>query len=280
MANSWLRLWHDMPTDPKFGTVARVSGEHITLVLSVYLHLLVDASRNVTRGHVTVTDEDLATALNVTDEQIAKVRAAMEGRLVANGVLLGWDKRQVKREDAGDEETGAKSQAQRKAEQRAREKAARELAESEAMAQGVTPSHAKSRKVTLDKDKDKEEVDKSTSVRPRKKCPSGFVVPADVVEVVATECPLVDIDQQTAIFRDHTFKTARSDWVATWRNWMRTKQERLVEAGHKPGAPKESFAERDERIAAERYREATGQTARTERPMGEVIDITPMRISK
>lgn len=155
MANQWLRLWHDMPTDPKFGTVARVSGEHITLVLSVYLHLMVDASRqchdmsrNVTRGNVTVTAEDLATALNVTDEQIGKVLSAMEGRLIHDGVLTGWDKRQVKREDSGDEETGAKSSAQRKKEQREREK----QAELDAINSGVNGDcHDASRNVTLDK---------------------------------------------------------------------------------------------------------------------------------
>lgn len=153
MANSWLRLWHDMPTDPKFGTVARVSGEHIALVLSVYLHLMVDASRNVTRGHVTVTSEDLATALNVTDEQIENILAAMSGRLIADGVLSGWDKRQVKREDSGDEETGAKSAAQRKKEQREREKQAEiDAANSTAEKQ----CHDLSHNVTLDKDKDKD----------------------------------------------------------------------------------------------------------------------------
>ena len=153
MANQWLRLWHDMPTDPKFGTVARVSGEHITLVLSVYLHLLTDASRNVTRGHVTVTAEDLATALNVTDEQIERVLTAMQGRLIESNYLSGWEKRQPKREDSGDEETGAKSAAQRKKEQREREKAAREA---NAIHGTDTKCHAMSRNVTLDKDKDKD----------------------------------------------------------------------------------------------------------------------------
>jgi hypothetical protein len=153
MANQWLRLWHDMPTDPKFGTVARVSGEHITVVLSVYMHMLVDASRNVTRGHVTVTAEDLATALNVTDEQIEKILAAMNGRLIVDGVLSGWDKRQVKREDSGDEETGAKSSAQRKKEQREREKQA-EIDAANLVAE--KQCHDLSRNVTLDKDKDKE----------------------------------------------------------------------------------------------------------------------------
>lgn len=148
MANQWLRLWHDMPTDPKFVTVARLSGEHITAVLSVYMHLLVDASRNVTRGNVTVTTEDLASALNVTDEQIDKILKTMEGRLIVDGVLSGWDKRQVKREDSGDEDTGAKSAAQRKKEQRDREKQALDAASKN---DDPEQCHDESRNVTLDK---------------------------------------------------------------------------------------------------------------------------------
>ncbi len=59
MANAWLRLWHDMPNDPKWRTIARVSGQPIATVMAVYIHLLVSASRNVTRGHIGVTTEDL-----------------------------------------------------------------------------------------------------------------------------------------------------------------------------------------------------------------------------
>lgn len=122
MSNQWLRLWHDMPTDPKWRTIARVSGQSIALVQAVYLHLLVDASRNVTRGHATVTAEDLASALDVTDEQIESVMAAMQGRVIDGQAITGWDRRQPKREDAGSPESGAKSAAQRKREQRARAK--------------------------------------------------------------------------------------------------------------------------------------------------------------
>ena len=35
------------------------------------------------------------------------------------------------------------------------------------------------------------------------------------------ESPSVDIDRETAKFRDHTFKTALSDWRGAWRNWVR-----------------------------------------------------------
>lgn len=144
MSNQWLRLWHDMPTDPKWRTIARLSGQGIALVQAVYLHMLVDASRNVTRGHVDVTPEDLASALDVTEDQIQAVLSAMEGRVINDGALSGWDKRQPKKEDSGLTSTEAKTPAQRKREQREREAASRE----------VTTSHAKSREVTTDKDKE------------------------------------------------------------------------------------------------------------------------------
>lgn len=147
MANEWLRLWHDMPNDPKWRTIARVSGEPIALVQAVYIHMLVDASRNVTRGHVDVTPEDLASALDVTEEAITAVIGAMQGRVMDGVRLSGWDKRQVKREDSGAPETGTKSAAERKRAQREREQA-------EVMSRNVTQCHDASRNVTLDKDKD------------------------------------------------------------------------------------------------------------------------------
>lgn len=154
MANQWLRLWHEMPTDPKWRTIARYSKQPISLVQSTYLHLLVSASRNVTRGHANVTAEDLASALDCGDEQIQAILDAMQGRVLDGMSLAGWEKRQPKREDAGDEEGAAKSSAERKRAQREREK----QRESETGLSGnVPPCHDESRNVTTDKDKDKEE---------------------------------------------------------------------------------------------------------------------------
>lgn len=142
----WLRLWHDMPNDPKWRTIARVSAQPIALVQAMYVHLLVDASRNVTRGHVTVTKEDIASALDVTDEQVEAVFLAMQGRVLEGDKLSGWEGRQPKREDAGNPESGAKSAAQRKREQRERLKR-------EAEAQG---GHDQSRDVTNGHDREEE----------------------------------------------------------------------------------------------------------------------------
>ena len=99
MANSWLRLWHEMPNDPKWRTIARISGQPISLVQAIYIHLLVSASQNPTRGHVAVKSEDLASALDSDDDAISAVLNAMQGRVLDDDYLTGWECRQTKRED-------------------------------------------------------------------------------------------------------------------------------------------------------------------------------------
>lgn len=142
--NQWLRLWHEMPNDPKWRTIARISGQPLALVQAAYIHLLVDASRNVTRGHATVTAEDLASALDCDTSQIEAILSAMQGRVLNGQELTGWDKRQPKREDFGNPETGAKSASERK-------RAERERKKTEA---GKEQCHEASRNVTTDTDKD------------------------------------------------------------------------------------------------------------------------------
>lgn len=174
MANQWLRLWHDMPNDPKWRTIARISGQSIPVVLSVYLHLLVDGSRNVTRGHVTVTLEDIASAIDVSEDAISSVLDAMQGRVLDEKRLTGWELRQPKKEDAGDAETGAKSAAERKREQRERDKAE---AESKQQSKPVTESHEESRNVTLDKEEDKDKENKKQKQKKGAALPLDFSVP-------------------------------------------------------------------------------------------------------
>lgn len=62
---------------------------------------------------------------------------------------------------------------------------------------------------------------KSAKPRAARKCPDSFVITDDLKAWAQAECPVVDLARETAKFRDHTFKTAISDWPATWRNWMR-----------------------------------------------------------
>jgi hypothetical protein len=51
--------------------------------------------------------------------------------------------------------------------------------------------------------------------------PDDFELTPSLREWAWKNCPTVDIELQTASFKDYTFATAKTDWVKTWRNWMR-----------------------------------------------------------
>ncbi|EIZ2110659.1 hypothetical protein MOQ95_005385 [Salmonella enterica] len=119
MANSWLRLWHDMPNDPKWRTIARKSNQRIGDVISVYLHVLVNVSSGgetacnagVTqdvasgnedeRGRIkNLCADDIASSLDLETEQVEQILAAMQGKVLDGDLVIGWAKRQPKREDS------------------------------------------------------------------------------------------------------------------------------------------------------------------------------------
>lgn len=97
----WLRLWHDMPTDPKFRVIARRSGRPVAEVLAVYVMMLTNASANASaRGTLSNwSDEDTAAALDLEPAHVAAICDAMQGKTLDGHHLTGWDKRQPKRED-------------------------------------------------------------------------------------------------------------------------------------------------------------------------------------
>lgn len=228
MSNQWLRLWHDMPNDPKWRTISRISGQPISLVISLYVHLLVDASRNVTRGHVDVTTEDLASALDVTERDIESVLSAMQGRVLDGNHLSGWDGRQVKREDDGNEKTGAKSAAERKRDQRSRQ---REATKQPKEQPADSACHDASRNVTPDKDKDKSNTTTSlrSVVERAHTTGEGVAVPADLQPDRSTAASLqtlnVDPDIELAKFIAHheahgTLLADDKAWQAKLRKWL------------------------------------------------------------
>ena len=138
MANQWLRLWHDMPTDPKWRTISKASGQRIGDVMSVYLHILVCASNATERGRThSFNCEDVASSLDLETEQVALIHAAMQGRVLDVDVVMGWEKRQPVREDGAAE----------------RAKAWRDAAKAKSLEQ----PNASERNQTLDKEKSREE---------------------------------------------------------------------------------------------------------------------------
>jgi len=148
VANQWLRLWHDMPTDPKWRTISKASGQRIGDVMAVYVHLLVCASNATERGRTqSFNSEDVASALDLDTEQVEQIITAMQGRVLDGDLLKGWENRQVAREDGSAERSKAWREAQKAASER-------------------TPN-ATERKRTPDKDKDKDK---------KKETPSAFEV--------------------------------------------------------------------------------------------------------
>lgn len=100
----WCRLWHDMPNDPKFRTIARLSQSRTSDVISVFIHLMVSASANAgERGRTQPNAEDLASALDLETERVESILSAMQGRVLDGESLSGWKKRQPKREDGSAE---------------------------------------------------------------------------------------------------------------------------------------------------------------------------------
>lgn len=98
----WVRLWHDMPSDPKWRSIARKASASIAEVIAVFNFVMVNASANANergRTHNLFAD-DLASALDMEEVRIEAILGAMTGKVLdSDGRLTGWEKRQPKRED-------------------------------------------------------------------------------------------------------------------------------------------------------------------------------------
>lgn len=114
MAESWVRLWAGMTTDPKWQTVARKSGQPRALVIAIFAHLMLEANEADERGSLNAVDvEDVASAMDCDEEAVRAILLAMDGRVIEDGHLSGWGRRQPLREDSGNPQTGALSSTER-----------------------------------------------------------------------------------------------------------------------------------------------------------------------
>lgn len=212
MAIQWLRLWHEMPNDPKWRTIARSSKQSISSVIAVYLHLLVAASANATeRGRTeSVCIEDVASALDLETEQIEQIMAAMQGRVLEGDLISGWEKRQVEREDG----SAARAKAWREAKKLEKE----------------TQANATERKQTPDKDKDKDKEEKRVGSTRGSRITEGWVPSAEDAAFCKTERPDLRPSEVAKRFYDYWIsvpgaKGRKTDWPATWRNWVRAERQ-------------------------------------------------------
>ena len=137
----WVRLWHDMPTDPKWRSIARKSGQPLPCVIALFSLIMVNASSNSdNRGTLhNWDDEDASAALDMEPEDVSAIMVAMQGKVLDGDRLTGWEKRQPKREDGS---AADRKRAQRKREAEQDTVKSREITNDDNMSRIVTHCHA------------------------------------------------------------------------------------------------------------------------------------------
>lgn len=201
MSNLWLRLWHDMPNDPKWRTIAKISGQKISDVIAVYIHVLVSASMNQERGVTQCNAEDITSALDLTIECVEAIFKAMQGRVLDGNYVSGWETRQPKRED--NSKARVEAHRERNAEKRS-----------------VTQCNSR-----IDKEEDKN--NKKVSIGG-----SRFAltqIPEDWRSFSLKERADLIPEKIFEQFSDYWMavpgqKGRKSNWFATWRNWIRNQK--------------------------------------------------------
>jgi hypothetical protein len=104
----WVRLWDDMPTDPKWRVIAKRSGRPISEVIAVFVFMMTNAGASHDRGSLSGwDDEDVAAALDIDGEHVCAIREAMQGKTLDGSELSGWARRQPKRDDSSADRTAA-----------------------------------------------------------------------------------------------------------------------------------------------------------------------------
>ena len=227
MNADWCRLWHDMPTDPKWRVIARKSGRPLSEVVSVFVLMLTTASQADERGALQGwDDEDAGAALDIDAEAVTAIREAMQGRVLDGAALSGWERRQPKRERPQDVSTE-------------RVKAFRERERRE------TPCNATERTETPRGEERREEKEEANASSKKKGCrlPDDWQPSQEDASAVGAPASLVATELPK--FRDYWRgrpgqQGVKLDWDATWRNWLREAIARKPRGGTGPPAYRES----------------------------------------
>jgi len=74
--------------------------------------------------------------------------------------------------------------------------------------------------------------------RASKRCPTDFEVTSELREWARSNYPGVNLDRETAKFRDHEYRVAKVDWPAAWRTWISKAEE------FKPSKPSQVVPQR------------------------------------
>lgn len=281
----WFRWHHGSVTDPKFQLVARKAGARLSDVLAIWAYVLEHASAADVRGEFGDLDAEAIDCLFGFDDGLtASVLEQMGVRgLVCDGVVSSWVKRQPKREREGDTST-ERSRAFRQKQRHA-------TPESD----DATPCNAMQRQETPRGEESREEKNTTTSLRSvvggaRKRSPSFDPAAIDLPdwldpETWAAWCTdrkkrgkaITEKAAELQLAKLSDFRDAGHSPESVIEHSIASSYQGLfapkatAQAAPKTGPQAESFRERDERLARERWEQAAGRAPQH----AHIIDITP-----
>ena len=118
----WFRAYHGISSDSKWPLVARKAGQTVGAVVSVWIALLDHASQAKVRGSVADFDPEEIDALYGYDDGVTQtvIDAMSAKKLIVDGRLHAWGKRQPDREDSGSDTAMSSTERTRKWRERKR----------------------------------------------------------------------------------------------------------------------------------------------------------------
>ena len=258
---NWLRLWHDMPTDPKWRTIARLSQRSISDVMAVYIHLLVSASNADERGRTQANAEDIASALDMHENDVAAVLDAMQGRVMEGDRLTGWEKRQPKREDNAADR--AREWRERKRTQtNACERPDKRREDTEKNREEESFSHPQAD--ATDSNPESQKFPQKPAVRSMGTRLAEDRLPAlwEAHAVNAERMTSEEARREWDRFHDYWVaqpgvKGRKVDWFATWRNWLRNSKSRDSPPQLPVAFPDRNQKRRDDTLAFAKFLRGT-----------------------
>lgn len=221
MANQWFRMYAEFASDPKVQMLSEAMQRRLVMLFCM-------RCSDVT---VTLSDDEIAFQMRISGEELAETKALFtrKGFIDSSWQITNWEKRQF-----ASDTSAARTRAYR---DRKRDKVVTsQPSQGDALEQNRTDTEQKRE----ERGAPAPEVDagnpiSATSVASRS--PNGSRLPADwqpddlLRAWTAQNCPGLNIPAEVEKFRDYWLAKPgkdgrKTDWTATWRNWVRRSAER------------------------------------------------------
>lgn len=186
-----------------------------------------------------------------------------------------YNKRMQQEVERSEAISGARSAAGRRGYEA---KAKHLLSKSQASAEQVPLSPSPSPSLTPSPPPEENPIPVSPRARPTRTAPKSFVLTEDHRAWAKQNTPDVDVDAELDKMRDYTFSSARSDWSATLRNWLRRAQDDMRVNPRRSAKPAD--VEPAWRKAQRERTEAFIGKPSAKQPinMGEIFDVTATKL--